>query len=109
MQANVWRLFQRGEALDRAWVRRSTPARGELALRLRLEGRGSRDAVYLACLMADDCAYVIPALDDARLVELRGRWLRLPGTEVIPSGRSMKRIPTTRYRQEWWCRVEGAT
>ncbi len=90
-------------------VRRSAPARGELALRLRLEGRGSRAAVYLASLMADDCSYVIPALDDARLVELRGRWFRLAGTEVIPLGRSMKRIPTTRYRQEWWCRVEGAS
>lgn len=105
MQARVWRLYQRGERIERDKLRQSSPAVGELALRLRLGGRGERYDVYLACLMNADCSYVVPALDGAKLVEVRGRWMRLAGFEVIPRGASVKRLSADRYRQEWWCRL----
>ena len=105
MQAQVWRLYRHGQRIERDKLRQSSPAVGELALRLRLGGRGERFDVYLACLMNPDCSYVVPALDGAKLVEVRGRWMRLAGYEVIPRGTSVKRLSADRYRQEWWCRL----
>lgn len=105
MQASVWRLYHLGIKIERDKLRQSSPAVGDLALRLRVGGRGERYDIYLACLMLPDSSYAIPALDGAKLVEVRGRWLRLAGFEVIPRGASVKRLAADRYRQEWWCRL----
>ncbi len=105
MQARVWRLFDQGQRIERERLRRMQPAVGELVFRLRLTGRIERWDVFLAVLMHPSLEYVIPALDQARLVEIRGGWLHLEGTEVLPRGRSAKRIAVDRYKQEWWCRV----
>lgn len=75
-------------------------------MRLRVGGRDENNDVHLACLMASDSSYVIPVLDGARITELRGRWMRLTGMEVIPRGTSVKRIGGDRYPQQWWCRLE---
>lgn len=109
MFASVWRLFEHGQPIDRDKLRRTSPAQGELAFRHRLTGRGERWDVFLAVLMRSDYCYVIPALDGAKLIELRGRWLHLRGLEVIPRGTSWKRIPVDRHIQEWWCRIDGST
>ncbi len=107
MKAKVWRLFHKGQPVDRSLLRASRPAEGELGLRLRVGGRDERQDVHLAYLTAPDDSYLVPVLDHARVIEVRGAWLRLVGVEVIPEGRSIKRLRADRYKQEWWCRLES--
>ena len=100
-------MMERGTRLDRAIALRQQPARGELALRARLTNRGPNWDVYLATLMTPTYAYVIPPLDRAKLIAVRGRWLQLAGTEVHPHKRNHKSLSVSRFEQEWWCRPEG--
>lgn len=105
MKAKVWRLFHEGQPVDRDRLRASKPAEGELVVRLRVGGRDERQDIHLAALLGADDTYLLPVLDSARLVEVRGAWLRLVGVEVIPEGRGIKNMRAERHRQEWWCRV----
>ena len=58
----------------------------------------------VAMLLATDGeSYVLPVLDHARVVRIRGRGALIAGTEVIPLGRGIKNIKAERYRQTWWC------
>ena len=52
---------------------------------------------------ADGERYVIPVLDRARVVELRGPGFLIAGDEIIPISRGAKNIRSERYRQTWWC------
>ena len=99
MQARVYRLRERGLWLDRLVVRQRPPATGELELRLRLLGRTPARNIYLAVLSQED-KYVIPPLDDARVVAISGRWLHLEGEEVTALRGKESHRP-----QEWWCRI----
>ncbi|RYF29947.1 MAG: hypothetical protein EOO23_06255 [Comamonadaceae bacterium] len=104
MHASVFRLLHQGRAIDRDKLRASHPARGELHLRLRVNGREPQWDILLATLEVGG-RYVIPCLDRARVVEIRGRWMHLHGVEVNPRGNSPKRLVSDNYRQEWWCKV----
>ena len=58
----------------------------------------------LAMLLADDReTYVIPALDRASVIEVRGG-LFIEGKEVNPRGRGSKNIKSDDYPQCWFCR-----
>jgi hypothetical protein len=106
--AVVYRMLEGGHRLERGQALRQEPARGELALRARLTNRGPGWDVYLAMLMTPSYGYVIPPLDRAKLVAIRGRWLQISGLEIHPHKRNHKSLSVSRYEQEWWCRVEGA-
>ena len=54
-------------------------------------------------LAADGERYVLPMLDHARLLRVRGQGLLIGGQEVIPLSRGRKNIRTARYAQAWWC------
>jgi hypothetical protein len=97
--AKVYLLRHKGVPIDPARVRRSPPHRGDLALRVRLQDH--RNCVLLAQLLLGD-AYLLPPLDQARVVEIRGYWIHIEGLEVHQRGR---KGDGQRYPQEWWCRV----
>lgn len=105
MKAKVWRLFHEGQPVDRNKLRASRPAEGELVVRLRVTGRHERLDIHLAALLGADDGYLLPVLDHARLVEMRGAWMRLAGIEVIPLNRSLKSQQADRHHQEWWCKL----
>lgn len=109
MLAVVYRMMDRGNRLDRAAALARPPARGELLLRARLTNRGPGWDVYLATLLTREYSYVIPPLDKAQVIAIRGRWLQLGGVEVFPHSRNPKRLGASTFEQEWWCRIEGAT
>lgn len=54
-------------------------------------------------LGADAERYVIPVLDHARVLRIRGKGMLITGIEVQPRGRALKNIKVDRYRQTWWC------
>lgn len=108
MQAAVYRLLQQGRTIDRDYLRATRPARGDLRLRLRITGRGAEWDIFLATLEQPGGTYVIPCLDRAKVIEIRGHWLHLRGVEINPRGASVKRLASDNFKQEWWCKVEGA-
>lgn len=107
MRAQVFRLYSQGQPVDRELLLTRRPPAGDLRLRLRVTGHGRDSHIYLATLERGK-EYVIPCLDRARVVEIRGRWLLIEGVEINPRGSSYKRLASDNYPQRWWCRVEGA-
>ncbi|MDP9893239.1 hypothetical protein J2W32_001459 [Variovorax boronicumulans] len=58
----------------------------------------------IAMLLAEDRdTYVIPMLNRACLLEVRGGFV-IEGSEINPRGRSMKNIKADVYPQRWFCR-----
>ena len=105
MKARVFRLFRNGAAVDSERLRESGGPCGELRLRIRLGGRDALRDIHVASLEDDAGGYLVPCLDHARVVEIRGQWLCLAGEEVLPINRGRKRIRANRFPQTWWCRV----
>lgn len=65
--------------------------------------RPGRSLMVAMLLATDGESYVLPVLDHARVVRIRGRGTLIAGTEVIPLGHGIKNIKSQRYRQTWWC------
>ncbi len=107
MQARIFRLFQDGEPVDLDWLRESRGVRGELRLRVRLSGREAARDIHVASLEDETGRYIVPCLDQAKIVEIRGPWLCLVGVEIQPVNRGRKRVLANRFQQTWWCRVAG--
>lgn len=107
MQVRVFRLFHDGEPVDLLSLRASCGTRGELRLRVRVGGRDAARDIHVASLEDEDGRYLVPCLDQVRVVEIRGRWLCLVGEEVRPTNRGRKRIRSLRFPQTWWCRASG--
>ena len=83
---------------------RSDRSIGDLMFGVRIFDAKPRWRVMMAQLLAaDGVRYVVPMLDHAALLRIRGSGLLIGGQEVIPLSRARKNIPTARYRQAWWC------
>lgn len=83
---------------------RSHCALGDLVFTERLHDPRPGRSIMLAMLLKEDGeSYVIPALDQARVLRIRGKGVLITGLEVQPHGRGMKNIKADRFRQTWWC------
>lgn len=99
----VYRLRHKGQRLESEAVR-NTRSLGELLFTERVhDPRPGRSLMVAMLLATDGESYVLPVLDQARVVRIRGRGTLIAGTEVIPLGRGIKNIRSERYRQTWWC------
>ena len=78
-------------------MRQTLPSTGELELRL--TGQGTSWKVYLAVLMRTDASYLIPFVDRARVIAVRGRWLQNEGLEIIPRAAASSGWPPTAVRR----------
>ena len=97
----VYRLFEKGLRLPRERVFGLGAVQGELILKTR--PIWPRQAVWIAQLMRADQSYLLPVLDDARVVSVTRRGLLIEGREIIPP-RGAKGFDT-RYAQAWWCEL----
>lgn len=103
MLVDVYRVRYRGVKQERERIRQDKH-RGELAYRVRLYDPRPRWCVMKAVLLGSDGEhYVLPVLDQARVVEVRGEGLLITGIEVIPTSRGIKNIKSDHYPQTWWC------
>ncbi|MDM0042171.1 hypothetical protein QTI05_24245 [Variovorax sp. J22R193] len=103
MLVDVYRVRYRGVKQERERIRKDKH-RGELSYLTRLwDPRPGRSVMKAVLLGADGERYVLPVLDHARVVEVRGEGLLITGMEVIPTSRGIKNIKSDRYPQTWWC------
>ena len=101
----VYRQRAQGKERHPDWIR-SSPARGELQFECGLwDERPWRVVMRAALVGPDGETYVLPVLDRARIVRIRGKGILIEGTEVIPVRPSggIKNVKVDRYRQAWWC------
>ena len=99
----VYRIRSQGQKRERELIR-STPSRGDLHFDHRIWDPRPARQIMKATLLADDGErYLLPVLDRARLVTIRGNGMLITGTEVIPRGTGMKNIRADYYPQTWWC------
>lgn len=99
----VYRLRHLGQELERDVVRHNR-ALGELVYTERLhDPRPGRSVMAAMLLGADGESYVVPVLDQARVLRIRGKGVLIAGIEVVPRGRGAKIIKADRFRQTWWC------
>lgn len=99
----VYRTRHLGERRDREAIRRDRNI-GNLMYGVRVYDAKPAWRVMMAQLIGDDGErYVVPMLDHARLLRIRGDGFLLGGQEVVPTSRGRKNIKTVRYPQAWWC------
>ena len=104
MYCEVFRYHFEGAALPTKETVRLTRRVGEFVYMERIHDPRPGRSLMLAMLLASDRqTYLIPALDRARLFEVRGG-ICVEGVEVIPRGRSNKNIKSDDYPQRWFCR-----
>lgn len=99
--STVYRLRNRGDKLPPDAIKQGS-SRGYLRMHARLR-RPGWPSVMLATLCTADYDYVIPCLDAARVLKIERGGILVTGTEVIPRGRSAKRLTADRFPQAWWC------
>ena len=103
MRCAVYRLRRLGHKLEIEAVKGGL-VHGELVFTKRLHDPRPGRSVMVAMLLAPDGeSYVIPVLDQARVLRIRGHGFLIAGVEVHPRRRAMKNIQADRYRQTWWC------
>lgn len=58
----------------------------------------------MTATLCDSCyAYIIPCLDQARVVRSEPHGVLLTGIEIIPLKRGAKNHSYDCFRQTWWC------
>jgi hypothetical protein len=78
--------------------------RGHLSYVVRLyDARPERRVMKAQLIAGDGETYVLPVLDLARVVTVRGDGILVTGIEIIPLSRGSKNVKTERYPQTWWC------
>ena len=103
MLVDVYRCRVRGEKQDPDAIRQDRH-RGRLRYALRLhDPRPGRSVMVAQLVGADGETYVLPVLDRARVLAVKGDRLLITGVEVIALGRGIKNIKSMRYPQTWWC------
>jgi len=96
---DVIRLRCQGLKRARDTVRSAAPVRGRLVMFLRPEG--GRPRIPVAALMPPDRHdYLIPPLDQARILRWHGRQMVIAGIEEERIRRS-----SVEYPQAWWIRL----
>jgi hypothetical protein len=77
---------------------------GELLYVLRIHDPRPGRSLMIAMLLADDQeSYVVPLLNRASMLEVRGGFF-IEGTEINPRGRALKNIKADTYPQRGFCR-----
>jgi hypothetical protein len=100
----VFRYRFEGSELPTKEAVKYTRRVGELVYAERIHDPRPGRSLMLAMLLADDReTYVIPALDRASVIEVRGG-VFVEGMEVHPRGRGSKNIKSDDYPQRWFCR-----
>lgn len=103
MLVDVHRVRYRGVRQEREWIR-GDRHRGDLSYTERLhDPRPGRSVMVAMLLGIDGESYVLPVLDLARVLRVRGNGLLITGLEVIPTSHGSKNIKSDRYQQTWWC------
>ncbi|MDM0086738.1 MULTISPECIES: hypothetical protein [unclassified Variovorax] len=97
----VYRIRRGGEPLHPDDIR-LLRVTGELRYGIRLL-RGQYKIMKAQLLAADGATYVIPVLDQARLLKIEKDGILITGTEIIPTSRGIKNIKSNDYPQTWWC------
>ncbi len=98
MLADVRPMRRGGRRLPRDEIMATTPRRGELLI---APNPGRRDPKPVAALLGPDLmTYLLPPLDQARILRWRGRDLVVVGLEEVGS-RKAPRVEV----QAWWVRV----
>jgi hypothetical protein len=100
----VFRYRFEGQELSTKEAVKLTRRTGELIYIPRLYDPRPGRSLMIAMLLADDRdSYVIPMLNKACMLEIRGG-LVIEGSEINPRGRGMKNIKADVYPQRWFCR-----
>jgi hypothetical protein len=97
----VYPLHRYGDKLHKDDIRLFRVT-GDLCFNYRLL-RGSLKIMKAQLLAEDGATYVLPVLDQARLVKIEKDGLLLSGMEVIPVGRGAKSQQSVDYPQSWYC------
>ena len=104
MYCEVFRYLFEGHDLSTKEAVRLTRRTGELVYIPRLHDPRPGRSLMIAMLLAEDRdSYVIPLLNRACVLEVRGGLL-IEGTEINPRGRAFKNIKVDTYPQRWFCR-----
>jgi hypothetical protein len=100
----VFRYRFEGQALSTKEAVKLTRRIGELLYVPRIHDPRPGRSLMIAMLLADDQeSYVIPLLNRASMLEVRGGFF-IEGTEINPRGRALKNIKADTYPQRWFCR-----
>lgn len=104
MLCDVYPIRHGGQKRDPEKIRLS-PHRGELIYSTRLYDIRPRWRVMYAQLLSTSGSgsYVLPVLDQARLVRIRDTGLLIAGTEIIPTSQGIKNVKSDDFPQTWWC------
>ena len=103
MVCAVYRTRNLGERRDREAIRRDRNI-GDLIYGVRVYDPQPQWRVMKAQLIGPDGVnYVVPMLDQARLLRVRGNGLLIGGREIIVLSRGAKNIKSAQYSQAWWC------
>ncbi|MNV70656.1 hypothetical protein D3C71_1636350 [compost metagenome] len=104
MFCEVFRYRFEGQELPTKEAVKLTRRVGELLYVERIHDPRPGRSLMLAMLLSDDNEkYIIPALDRARMLEVRDGFF-IEGMEVHPRGRGSKNIKSDDYPQRWFCR-----
>ncbi|CAN7741712.1 hypothetical protein ABL850_33250 [Variovorax paradoxus] len=104
MYCEVFRYLFEGQALSSKEAVKLTRRVGELVYMPRIHDPRPGRSLMIAMLLADDQqSYVIPLLNRACMLEVRGGFF-IEGTEINPRGRALKNIQADIYPQRWFCR-----
>jgi len=100
----VFRYLLEGQELSTKEAVRLTRRTGQLVYIPRLYDPRPGRSLMIAMLLAEDRdSYVIPLLNRACVLQVRGGLL-IEGTEIAPRGRAVKNIKADIYPQRWFCR-----
>jgi hypothetical protein len=101
---DVYPIRHRGQRRDPEKIRLRA-YRGELIYNLRLYHAKPQWSIMKATLVSvhDGVTYLLPVLDRARLLRIRGDDLLITGTEIIPTTFGIKNIKSDDFPQTWWC------
>ena len=103
MFCTVYQVRSQGFKREREAIRLSGRS-GDLSFDCGLwDPRPARQVMRATLVDTDGERYLLPVLDRARLVKIRGSGLLITGIEVIPRGIGMKNIKADHYPQTWWC------
>ena len=100
----VFRYLFEGQELSSKEAVKLTRRVGELVYLPRIHDPRPSRSLMIAMLLADDQeSYVIPLLNRACMLKVRGGFF-IEGTEINPRGRALKNIKADTYPQRWFCR-----